>query len=325
MKTNINIRTVMTVVFFLMSSYVAMALDPVMYLDKDGKQQWCTNYKIITGEESVLTRGWYVVSGDVLCNYKSCHSGLIEVRGNVHIILMDNSAFKYENSYGFVESEEEDVFFNYATLNLYSQSYGDNMGKIVMNMGNRYAFGTYNMNIFGGDIDITDTGGDCAFHCHELTIWNGKINIHQKQSISTNFLNLYGGEIHCDKSLRVHAGLKFGQSKSGLILDIGGCINLNDMFNFSGDAVIEDGVTVEVFGKTYTEKIPASDMKSRDIWSRDKTAILSAKTYDAVSVGDVFCTESKTSGWYTLNGIRLNDKPTSAGIYIHDGRKVIVK
>ena len=30
-------------------------------------------------------------------------------------------------------------------------------------------------------------------------------------------------------------------------------------------------------------------------------------------------------GWFTLNGVRLPDKPTGKGIYIHNGKKVFVK
>ena len=29
--------------------------------------------------------------------------------------------------------------------------------------------------------------------------------------------------------------------------------------------------------------------------------------------------------WYTLQGLKIGKKPTSAGVYIHNGRKVVVK
>ncbi len=31
------------------------------------------------------------------------------------------------------------------------------------------------------------------------------------------------------------------------------------------------------------------------------------------------------SGWYTLDGCRLNGKPTTSGIYVNNGRKVVIK
>ena len=35
-------------------------------------------------------------------------------------------------------------------------------------------------------------------------------------------------------------------------------------------------------------------------------------------------TES-AGAWYTINGVRLNSKPTQKGLYIHNGRKVVIK
>jgi hypothetical protein len=31
------------------------------------------------------------------------------------------------------------------------------------------------------------------------------------------------------------------------------------------------------------------------------------------------------SDWYSLDGSRLNGKPTTKGIYIHNGNKVVIK
>ena len=31
------------------------------------------------------------------------------------------------------------------------------------------------------------------------------------------------------------------------------------------------------------------------------------------------------SGWYTLNGMRLDGKPTTQGVYIHNGKKIVIK
>ena len=34
--------------------------------------------------------------------------------------------------------------------------------------------------------------------------------------------------------------------------------------------------------------------------------------------------EGRTAAWFDLNGRRLNDKPTSKGLYIYNGRKVVI-
>lgn len=35
--------------------------------------------------------------------------------------------------------------------------------------------------------------------------------------------------------------------------------------------------------------------------------------------------EESATGWYTLNGLRLDREPTAKGIYIHNGRVVVIK
>ena len=34
---------------------------------------------------------------------------------------------------------------------------------------------------------------------------------------------------------------------------------------------------------------------------------------------------SQADAWYTLDGRKLNGKPTTKGLYIHNGKKVIIK
>jgi hypothetical protein len=35
--------------------------------------------------------------------------------------------------------------------------------------------------------------------------------------------------------------------------------------------------------------------------------------------------KEKQHGWYTLQGIKLPSAPTKSGVYIHDGKKRIIK
>ena len=48
-------------------------------------------------------------------------------------------------------------------------------------------------------------------------------------------------------------------------------------------------------------------------------------TATAIGTLDTTTGQLSTDGWYTLGGRRLEAKPTAKGIYIHNGRKVIVK
>ena len=44
-----------------------------------------------------------------------------------------------------------------------------------------------------------------------------------------------------------------------------------------------------------------------------------------ISVHDSGFTVNASAAWYTLDGRRLDGQPTAKGLYIHGGRKVIVK
>ena len=46
---------------------------------------------------------------------------------------------------------------------------------------------------------------------------------------------------------------------------------------------------------------------------------------EIVSLSDKFNSPDKSDGWYTLSGMKLNGKPISKGIYIKNGRKIVVK
>ena len=47
---------------------------------------------------------------------------------------------------------------------------------------------------------------------------------------------------------------------------------------------------------------------------------------DAAGIDDILLDAAATSGaWYTLQGVRLNGKPSKPGVYVHQGRKVVVK
>ena len=48
-------------------------------------------------------------------------------------------------------------------------------------------------------------------------------------------------------------------------------------------------------------------------------ASVTADTFDT-KTGDV-----TFDGWYTIDGVRLSGKPSKSGLYINNGRKVIIK
>ena len=41
--------------------------------------------------------------------------------------------------------------------------------------------------------------------------------------------------------------------------------------------------------------------------------------------GESVARNATAAGWYTLDGRKLNGKPTKKGLYIHNGKKVVIK
>ena len=83
-------------------------------------------------------------------------------------------------------------------------------------------------------------------------------------------------------------------------------------------SIWEDGRTYDVTeDMTVTERITANDNISTIELNIDgETTNINA---------NVNPNANSNSGWYTLDGYRLNGKPTTSGIYVNNGRRVVIK
>ena len=63
-----------------------------------------------------------------------------------------------------------------------------------------------------------------------------------------------------------------------------------------------------------------------DVPQRITVKLVSASG-DITSIGEIDTTTGEVSfeGWYTLDGVRLDGKPSSKGIYINNGKKIVIK
>ena len=105
-----------------------ISTEPITYLDKDGNQQVCNKYTVLTGNtaDSILDlqdkwydlpAGWYVVKGDVTITPR------LDTHGAVNLILTDGSHLTAE--WG-IDVKEGDTF------TVYAQSTGeDTMGRLT--------------------------------------------------------------------------------------------------------------------------------------------------------------------------------------------------
>ena len=48
---------------------------------------------------------------------------------------------------------------------------------------------------------------------------------------------------------------------------------------------------------------------------------------EVTGIGEIDTTTDEISfgGWYTMDGVRLESKPTTKGIYINNGKKIVIK
>ncbi len=290
----------------------AFALEPITYLDENNEEKVVADYKEITGEETLLTRGWYVVKGDVATNV-----GKIEVRGNVHIVLADESRWYADNKLYF------DGYTDYGVLNIYSQSHGDKEGEMSISTG--YTRGDfccclYGLQIYGGKIDVTDLYNYRSILVNDVVLKNCSLNVNVPASTGIMCHNLICDGV--DLTVSAYTGLVISESMELKNTHRTTNINVkNIVYGGSQDVVLPDGMKFESGGKVYTNVVPLDVIQKAN----------NIKIGDAIDeTTSIYCLEEvqlnkRSEGWLTLDGIRLTGKPTGKGIFIHNGRKVIMK
>lgn len=66
---------------------------------------------------------------------------------------------------------------------------------------------------------------------------------------------------------------------------------------------------------------------TNDVFTNEGTRAISMEFEDGVTTGfiQIATGEAEDGGWYGIDGVKFNQKPTQRGVYINNGRKVIVK
>ena len=83
--------------------------------------------------------------------------------------------------------------------------------------------------------------------------------------------------------------------------------------------VAVDGTVTVKGGEAYLNVVPAANARRLTIRFTDTEMLPSG-------IESVLTDETgKADAWYTLQGIRLSNKPSKPGVYVHQGRKVVVK
>lgn len=170
------------------------ALGDVSYIDENGKEQICNNYKILSdgiltatlhsiGESSKDT--WYVASGSYTYN-----ATYLQTDGHVHIILCDGANFTVNGSgsYGIHAT---------GNLTIYGQSQGT--GTLTVNVANTSGKALYvdygNLVVNGGVVSAH--GGEYGIYINNgnLTVNGGSINCSDNKGLYVNGDALMGSPL----------------------------------------------------------------------------------------------------------------------------------
>lgn len=151
-----------------------LAADSVIYLDESGTQQTADGVTVLTGSDTTLSAGWYLVSGELTFEER------ITISGDVHLILEDGCTMNAAK--GITVSGSSN------SLTIYAQSDGDDCGSLTATgsasqagIGGEDHGSGDNITINGGIITATGgsrsagIGGGCYGDADNITINGGTV------------------------------------------------------------------------------------------------------------------------------------------------------
>jgi hypothetical protein len=170
------------------------ALGDVSYIDENGQEQICNNYKILS--DGILTATansigntvqdtWYVASGNYTFN-----ATYLRTKGRVHIILCDGANFTVNGS---------DNYGIYATGNLSIYGQSQDTGTLTANVANTSGKALYvyycNLVVNGGVVSAH--GGEYGIYIDKgkLTVNGGSINCSDNKGLYVNGDALMGSPL----------------------------------------------------------------------------------------------------------------------------------
>lgn len=267
-------------------------------------------YKYLTINDTLLTDGWYVVSGD--STYPNGTS--IGVSGNVNLILEDDSTLSVTKGIRVSDGN---------TLTVYTQSDGNNMGKINVDSTNflNAGIGGFNSekagNIIINNGNITAIGGNGSAGIGggynaaggNVTMYNGILNV----TGGTDASAIGGGYNAAGGNFTIYRGKVTVTSGNSSIKAIGAGKNStnNGFMTVADDAKLVDTSSsseiVRGFDKTWNETL--GNAASFTVEKRDDVSYLEYNVSEN-DFTEKYCSDYKildansynlTSGWYVLN------------------------
>lgn len=170
----------------LTQSTVAYAKWSASYIDGKGDKRIADNITKLTGEETVLHSGWYLLDNNI------SYSNSLKISGDVNIILADGytlTAKCYANYNG--KCDNSPIFGSDGNLTIYGQS--KQTGEIVTSTsGYNHTFDVPNVTVNGGIITANATSTSAAYgiNAQNLTVNRGSITASGAAGYGINAENL---------------------------------------------------------------------------------------------------------------------------------------
>ena len=300
------------------------------------------------GGETTLNAGWYVVNSDVT------YTGQITLGGNVNIILCDGKTMTISSDMDGISGN------NGGTLTIYGQTLGtgtlditgadksiNDDGNVVICGGTVTATGTYGYGIFANG-SVTITGGKVTATSTESEGIYGAIGITLGWTSASDriYATRYGGGLTIADGQRFYSG---SEVISGISIDmdmIAGktlqpCILLtewdpDDYDDRTGALTPWVGQDMTAAFRAFLKyegdetSLQARATRSGGAGVPDRIAVrLLDRNGETQGIGEIRLSTGEVTfdpnAWYDLNGRRLAGKPTTKGIYINGGHKVVIK
>ena len=288
----------------------------VSYKDENGDDQNCNNYTVLTGSETSLNPGWYVVNGNITFR----NSVILNGSGEYHIILTDGKTMQIGESSGsgindgvglgcaYDDSSKDDI-----NLYIYAQSSGNSAGQL---------------NIYdskNSDFDRSQIGD--AINVDELTINGGTIN-----AIANGQCNY---AINSAGNIIINGGNITANARK----DVGENDNYGWAIHSAGNLTINDGNVTAQSGGGNGHAVVVGDNGSFTINNGKLTAVATGSDGDGLNVdgnininGGEIKAESRsdgegggfginTAGDIAINGGQVTAKGVEAGIYASNSKK----
>jgi len=169
------------------TSFFIRELTDIAYIDANGNEQTLTKYNVLTGNETSLDAGWYVVLNDIT------YTNSLQISGDVHIVLTDDYTMSIGTTKNYIENngitKAED---GKASLTIYGQSTGT--GKLDIY--------TWDKAIFADDVTLN--GGSIYAKSESNAIHSeGGVTINDGKVIAESFVTA----IYASQKININGGI----------------------------------------------------------------------------------------------------------------------